>query len=301
MEQKLELSADRASINDLRDRDETEGQPGSPSQTEARIPDPEAAPIKELTAYCKAAGNTPADWTKIQASAKRTAFRRLFCPEATEGFDPNDKLHLISERVENLAEKDLVTTVALLTENVGDTYFELGGVFSRVIAESWYREAGHENFKQWVAAVTDMKHAKARYLVQIYDRLNRLDIPWAKFSGIGWTKVRILLSVITAENVDGWVEKAREMTRVELKEAVKASGGERQGDGDGGSQTVNKGFRFHPDQMETVQQALEQMKGELPTDHDNVAMEHICAAYLTGQVGTDELRKLAQPSAVDSV
>lgn len=43
------------------------------------------------------------------------------------------------------------------------------------------------------------------------------------------------------------------------------------------------------------------MKGELPTDHDNVAMEHICAAYLTGQVGADDLRKLAQPSAVDSV
>ncbi len=94
------------------------------------------------------------------------------------------------------------------------------------------------------------------------------------------------------------------MTRAELKGAVKASGGERQGDGaggDGGRQTVNKGFRFHPDQMETVQQAIDQMKGELPTDHDNVAMEHICAAYLTGPVSADELRRLAQPAEVDSV
>ncbi len=268
--------------------------------TTPEMPDP-SAPIKELTAYCKAVGETPENWTKLKADDKRTAFKRLFCPQATEGFDPADKLHLIAERVENMREAELADAVRSLTEGVGDSYFELGGVFSRVIAEGWYAEAGHENFKQWVLATTDMKHAKAHYLVQIYDKLNRLDIPWSKFSGIGWTKVRILLPVITVESVDGWVEKARGMTRVELEEAVKAAKGEKAGDGlgDKDDSIVNKGFKFHKEQWETVEAALEQMKGELPTDFDNVAMEHISAFYLQGPQGEARVAQLGEPASVE--
>ena len=37
----------------------------------------------------------PADWEKLSGFEKREVFRGLFCQEATEGFDPNDKLHLM--------------------------------------------------------------------------------------------------------------------------------------------------------------------------------------------------------------
>lgn len=278
------------------------GREEAPVAAEPVLPDPEKAPIKELTAYCKAMGQVPEDWNKIKAPEKRVAFQRLFCPQVTEGFDPGDKLHLIAERVENMKESDLVDTVARLTEGVGDNYYELGGVFSRVIAEGWYTETDHENFKDWVAATTDMKHAKARFLIQIYDKLNRLDIPWSKFSGIGWTKVRLLLSVLTTENADEWIKKARAMNRSELEDAVKGAKGEKvddpTGEGEGDS-TINKGFKFHKEQWEVVLAALEQMKGELPTDFDNVAMEHICATYLSGDQGDARVIAAGEPATVE--
>ncbi len=53
----------------------------------------------------------------------------------------------------------------------------------------------------------------------------------------------------------------------------------------GDDSVINKGFKFHKEQWETVEAALEQMKSELPTDFDNVAMEHIAAVYLAGPQG----------------
>ena len=43
------------------------GREEAPVVTEPVMPDPEKAPIKELTAYCKAVSHQPEGWTKIKA------------------------------------------------------------------------------------------------------------------------------------------------------------------------------------------------------------------------------------------
>ena len=61
--------------------------------------------------------------------------------------------------------------------------------------------------------------------------------------------------------------------------------------------TKQKQFRLHADQLEIVEAALAQMKVELPTEHDNVALEHICAAYLSGSVELSDVRAAASELA----
>ncbi len=202
---------------------EDENRPPTEQAEQDQLPHPETAKIKELTEYYRVTGDLPEGWSKMKAVEKRKTFRRQFCPQATETFDPNDPTHLITERVENMVQGQVRPTVHRLTEDVGMNYFELGGVFARISREGWYQDFGHQNFKEWVEAETDMKRVKAEYLLRIYVKFVELDIPWAKFKGVGWTKTIELLPVINQENVDEWVEKARVRSVRLLREEVKAA------------------------------------------------------------------------------
>ncbi len=276
------------------------GPDDSPSSLEEiPMPSPEDAPIKELSAYCKTVGSQPDGWTKMKAPEKRVAFRRMFCPEAVEDiFDSEDKLHIMSETVENYDRDAAKVMIPRLSDGAGDSYFHLGGIFTRVIDEKWHQTWGFQNFKEWLGAETGCSERKAYHLAKIYRTLVELGIPWEKFGGIGWTKVIELLPVISQENVDEWVSLAKATTADSLKAEVqvaKKSVADPTAGTEPESATVQKKFKLHPDQAETLEAALAQMKVELPTEFDNVAIEHISAAYLSGNVKLSDVQP-AEPS-----
>lgn len=243
-------------------------------------PDPESAKISELAAFCKKMGSVPKGWTKMKAAEKRATFSEIFCSEES------DLIQDIVHYVENLPADKIPAEVEVRLENVGLNYFELGGILSRVVAERLFGK--HENFRDWVESETGMGLRKARYLLGNYDKLVELGIPFSKFFGLGWTKVVAMLPVITEENVDEWVQRAKDMTLIQLQELVKAarqrSENEAGESGQEGSEAKakQKKFNLYEDQARTVELTLEQMKNDLPTEHENVALEAICLAYLSG-------------------
>jgi hypothetical protein len=259
--------------------EEIEAGAGEPATAPSIVPDPTKTKISELTAYCKAAGTTPENWRKMKPAEKREAFAALYCSQEVE----DDLIRNVVHYVENLQSDKFVQEVEARIENVGQNYFELGGILARVAVEAIFGK--HENFKDWLEAETTVGFRKARYLIKNYDTLVELDIPFTKFQGLGWTKVVAMLSVITLENVDEWVARAKELTLIQLQEEVKAH---RQQPENGSSpETTSSGakqkkFNLFADQVEMVEAALEQMKKDLPTEHENVALEAICSAYVAG-------------------
>jgi hypothetical protein len=98
-------------------------------------------------------------------------------------------------------------------------------------------------------------------------------VPWSAFGGIGWTKVVMLLDVVTKDNVEQWVAKAKEINNGSLKALVDAAKQK--------SAPVNtKTFKLHQDQKALLDDGLAKMKAESGTESDAVALEYIVQNYM---------------------
>ncbi len=198
--------------------------------------------------------------------------------------------------------------VPSLIDSVDFSYFKLGGVLSAIQDNGWWEDES-DKFKNFIQDRFGLHYRKAMYLIEIYDGLVEADIPWSKVSGLGWTKLSKIASILTQDNVDEWVAKANSMTTLNLQAAVKAfKKGELSKDGttdpdSAGVSTIT--FTVHPDQKETIQQAIEQAQEEADTEFKGVALEAICLNYLAGgstkKIPTPSLVSLMEKYSIETV
>lgn len=190
-----------------------------------------------------------------------------------------------AKEISSLDKETALEIVPSLIDSVDFSYFKLGGVLSAIQDNGWW-EGESDSFKVFIQDNFGLHYRKAMYLINIYDKLVEADIPWAKVSGIGWTKLKELADILTVDNVDEWVELAKSMTTLNLQAAVKAAkAGELNADGttdpdSSGVSTIT--FKVHPDQKETINQAVESAMEEAETEFKGVALEAICMNYLAG-------------------
>jgi len=96
--------------------------------------------------------------------------------------------------IEGMTKADAFSIVPTLIESVDFSYFKLGGVLSAIQDNDWWvDEAG--SFKEFIPERFGLHYRKAMYLIKIYDGLVEADIPWAKVSGLGWTKLKELADI----------------------------------------------------------------------------------------------------------
>ena len=82
----------------------------------------------------------------------------------------------------------------------------------------------HKTFNEYVEKELTFEKSKARYLVQIWERLYVAQSDktvFHKVIALGWTKAKELIHVVTAENVDAWVGKAKHISVEQLRKEVK--------------------------------------------------------------------------------
>ncbi len=130
-----------------------------------------------------------------------------------------DEIKDFVHKIENLDKDDAIARVGQLEDAREQTYFELGGVLSRIYKNEWYDP--HKSFDAWVEYETAMSRAKARALVEIYDALASCGAPWAQVKHLGWTKVRAIASLLNKETADHWIKIAGASSKSELIEQVK--------------------------------------------------------------------------------
>lgn len=187
--------------------------------------------------------------------------------------------------IEGMTKEDAFNLVPALIESVDFSYFKLGGILSAIQENDWWVDEA-DSFKNFIPERFGLHYRKAMYLIKIYDGLVEADIPWVKVSGLGWTKLKELADILTQENVDEWVAKANNLSVLQLIAAVKAfKSGELSTDGTtqadtSGVTTIT--FKVHPDQKETITQAVEQAIEDSDTEYKAVALEAICLNYLSG-------------------
>jgi hypothetical protein len=190
-----------------------------------------------------------------------------------------------AKEINALDKETAFEVVPSLIDSVDFSYFKLGGVLSAIQDNDWWNEDA-PNFKSFIEDNFGLHYRKGMYLIKIYDGLVEAEIPWHKVSGLGWTKLKELADILTQENCDEWVAKAENMTTLNLQAAVKAyKAGELSTDGTtdpdtSGVSTIT--FKVHPDQKETINEAVEQAMEDSDTEFKGVALEAICMNFLAG-------------------
>jgi len=192
-------------------------------------------------------------------------------------------IHDVAVEIEHLTKTKALNQADKLAEDIEANYFKLGGLLKLIAKEQWYE--GFPTFDAFVLEKFGFAKRKADYLIAIYTALVDKQIPWEKVGHLGWTRLKDLAPVLTLENVDEWVAKAEKCTVLELMALLKAPAGEPGAAPTTTTDVVKMVFKLHSDQSEQVSLALAKAKGEMQSDHDNVALAAICTGYLANSSG----------------
>jgi hypothetical protein len=206
--------------------------------------------------------------------------------------ESSDQILDTSSEIESLNKEDAEEMVLELLDSDNYNAFKLGGVLSVIKANGWFD--GYKDYKSYVSEKFGLEYRKAQYWIGIYDKLVGESISWVQVKDLKWTKVSILVPVLTAANVDEWVAKAMNVNCDTLKAMVKAalSSGDAEDEEAPITSEVSKlAFTVHADQKEIIKGALEKAKTEVETTYDTVALENICLGYLSGSVAVDKSLK----------
>jgi hypothetical protein len=267
-----------------------------PTEPEA---EPEPAPVQSqevVTVAQPIEGEVLPLKTKGKKASKSKAVANTGVDGEIVSADPlNDMIH----NIENLDEKHAREMIGTLVDQAEVTYFRLGGVLSLIICNGWHKP--YNTFQEFVEKEHGIGYRKANYFVSIYNYLAESKVPWAKFNGLGWTKVKEIASVVTIENVDDWVKIAAEQNTLTLIETVSnyKKGSAVKGIEDQSSKTVtNMSFKVHDGQKEVITAAIAKAKEQAGTDVATLALENICNEYLAASSMSAQLKSMSVSARV---
>jgi len=195
-----------------------------------------------------------------------------------------DVLQQSTHLIESLDESTALKKAKDALDSADENLFVLGGILDAIYTNAWH--TGYDGFKDLVEDMFGMKLRKAMYLMKIYNDIVENEIPWEKVSGLGWTKLRVLSSILNLDNVDEWAERAAGMTVLQIQEFIRAMKDSEGEETDTvaleqeASTVTTLTFKVHDDQKEIVQDAIGQAKDAADTEYDGVALEYICMDYM---------------------
>jgi hypothetical protein len=194
---------------------------------------------------------------------------------------PGDVIHSTANAIENVTDaSEAETMVRTLLEDTEFNAFKIGGYLAVIQAKQWF--GNYANFKDYVEGVFGLHYRKANYWVNIYTGLLEANVSWEQVKGLGWTKLKELVGILTPENVVEWVEKASGMTTIQLIEHLKAEkkGGGKATEGGESLPVTTMTFKVHSDQKEVIEQAITKAKQASGTESQTAALEGIALEYL---------------------
>jgi hypothetical protein len=204
--------------------------------------------------------------------------------------DVNDLMEMTKLEIAGLTEETAFGVAHDLIDQTGMNDFKLGGVLSAIQIHGWWEGKSFENFRTFVEAEFGLAYRKSMYLITIYNYLSESGVPYEAVKHLGWTKLRELAGVLTLENMDEWIERAQDMTVIQLVDYIKASATVVDPDGEtkvmtSATELTTLTFKVHDDQKEVIKEAVEKAKKDFNTEFDSVAMENIAMSFIEGTTG----------------
>lgn len=201
-----------------------------------------------------------------------------------------DLIVQVAFEIENLDKEAALAQGRQIQADTDFNLFKIGGILAVVRENGWYSE--YETFQKYVdsefSTLSRSPYRKARYLMAIYNALVESGVKWEKVAALGWTKLSVIASKLTTENVNEWIKIAKSRTVIQIQEYIKEQEAAGVTDPDADppkSDLTTFSVKVHADQKENIKSALEKAKSEFGTEFDAVALDHIVMGYLTGSLG----------------
>lgn len=199
-----------------------------------------------------------------------------------------------------VAETKLRWEIRELLDRMGEDLFVLCQKLYMVYDGMLYTKWGFKTWKDYVEGEVQFKLRKAQYFVNIWSWFGNLPQEVRdKVKVLGWTKLKELVEVVNAANVDEWVAKATELNVPQLIEAVKVyrkkllDSGPGHGEADPDEpkeqrearereqekQVVRTTFQLHGDQAEVVEAAIALASGMSNSDVRSNNLALVCQEF----------------------
>jgi hypothetical protein len=130
-----------------------------------------------------------------------------------------DRITSIVRDIDSLNKRTAFVLLPALRDKDPLTYFKLGGVLSALVVRGW-GSVWEGNRKE---AGLDGSYSNAMRYRRFYFLMVASGLEWSQVKGIPLGKLVELADVLTAENAEYWAAKAGELTRDQLREAVRRS------------------------------------------------------------------------------
>jgi len=165
-----------------------------------------------------------------------------------------------------------------LKTSINDSFLEMAGLLVETSAENHWRDCGFECFADFVETTVGMKYRTARYLMTVHETfVSRLNVPRPMLMEIGWTKLKEIAKVSDADNVNEWLETARNNRTSALIQIVRQQTT---------TETVEEystlSIGCFQQEKVTIQTALDLAQLESESDRPGHNMAMICADYAAG-------------------
>lgn len=172
-----------------------------------------------------------------------------------------------------------------------NSYMELASLLHEAHTKKYYGEWGHDSFEDYCDNELEFSYRKAKYLVEIWDKVTDLKLDLKQVTPLGWTKLKELVIIMNSKNAAKWLDKATKMSTRELTAAVKAV---RQKEGDPGvrASKTTLSLTMSEAEAQVILDGIETAKGLLETDNVVLALEMICQEWLEYKGAVPEARSL---------
>lgn len=185
-----------------------------------------------------------------------------------------------------------------LRKQVEEGYWDLSQALYEVYSGSYYIAWGFASWKEYAECELELAPRKAQYLVSIQEWFGRMrpEIQsWVQ--GLGWTKAKELVGVVTEENAKDWRNRLDGLSYREMMgELHRVDGGSESSDDalpSGASRASvdekpqKKMFALFSAQSENVEVAIEKAKKMANTEKEGHALDLICSDFLATNAGVD--------------
>ena len=176
-------------------------------------------------------------------------------------------------------------------EQIETGYLDMARLLTEAYHNDFHEKWKFDSFEDYCNKELDIKYRKARYFIDIWDKVKSLDLPKDKVAALGWTKMKEIATVITEKNAKTWMDKAEKMTSRELAEAAKIVRKKDTSEIDVPSITTLT-LRMTEAEANVILEAIEEAKNLCDSTNAVIAVEMICQDWLTAKGVTPERTSL---------
>jgi hypothetical protein len=197
-----------------------------------------------------------------------------------------------------------------LSERQAFDNLRMGVLLSHIQSSQHYITLGYDNMRTYLSDQfgDTLQYRKAMFLISNANAVKELGISAKELEGVSWSALRYIVPVMNSDNYGYWLDAARNLTHVALREQIQHHKAKEAGalpapgaDDADKPKPKSKLFNLFPDQKATVDAAIEKAKAEGNVESAGAALDLIAASFTGKAPSNTSVASVMPDTTVDGL